>query len=122
MTIHPRPLRTTPMTLTELTVIVLAAELSTRPQFRGTHPMDQRLQELAHEWIYRRENMAMRASVDDAGIIAYAVFYSIKPLMARLVRIMNKESMSDEHVNAIIKHVFDDDTPQYRPRKKRTPV
>lgn len=111
--------RSTPITLSELDRIVLAAELSTRPQFRGARSDDERLQQIAHEWFCRREGMAMRASVDDARVISRRVFYVVREPMRRLVRMMNKESMSDQHCDAVVDHVWLDDSPQYDPRPRR---
>lgn len=107
------------MSLTDLCRIVLAAELSTRSQFRNMGSDNPQLMEIANEWLHRREGFQMQASVDDAMVIAHRVMYDIRPIMLALIRPLCDSSIKDEHLNAMIDRVFYDDSPRYTPRFER---
>lgn len=107
------------MSLTDLTRIVLAAELSTRPQFRNMGSGNPQIMEIANEWLHHRKNHQMRASVDDAQVIAHRVFYDMIPIMLALIRPLCDSSIKDEHLKAMIERVFYDDSPRYNPIYER---
>lgn len=99
----------THMRKSDLLRIILAAELSTRPQFRGYDGGHRHMQDIAHEWIHRREGHMMRASVEDAAVITNAVWYEIKPPIKSLLRPILHTSIKDEHMVAMMDRVFIDD-------------
>jgi hypothetical protein len=103
------------MSLTDLTRIVLAAELSTRSQFRNMGSDNPQLMEIANSWMYQREGHMMRASVDDAQVIAHRVFYDVQDIMMQLIRPLCDSSIKDEHLKLMIARVFYDDSPRYTP-------
>lgn len=107
------------MSLTDLCRIVLAAELSTRSQFRNMGSGNPQLMEIANEWMHRRDNHQVRASVDDAQVIAHRVFYDIKPIMMAMLRPLCDSSYSDKHLELIIERYFYDDSPRYTPLYER---
>lgn len=100
------------MLKSDMTRVVLAAELSTRPQMRGYPANSEAMLHLANEWMYKREGFQMRASVDDARVIANAVFYAIRPEIHKLLRPLCDASITDQHIELMIDRVFHDDDPR----------
>lgn len=102
--------------IARLTQVILAAELSTRYDFRGA-PREQ-LEQIARTMMLS-ETRRDRERTNDALTIAEAVWRHLRPELRRVVRIMNAESLSDQYIDdVILEKVFPNDSPRYEPGRK----
>ena len=106
-----------PTFIINLTRIILAADLSTRREFESLSRDDPRLLEIANEWMYRKDSGRMRAAVDDASAIAWAVWRDyMKP---HVVNMLVKDwGAGVEDATRVVEKYFKDDSPQYNPERR----
>lgn len=104
----------------DLLRIILAAEMSTRSQFRGMGSDHRHLLELANEWMHRKEGFQMRQTVDDCHTITRAVMRELRPVLREMLREFIHSSVTDAHIDQIINQRFPDDlTIDYSWNKER---
>lgn len=97
-----------PFLKSDLIRIIIAAELSTRPQFRGMGAGNPQLQEIANEWMHRREGHMMRATVEDGAAIADEVWRQLRPHLIEMIRPLCDSTIKDTHLSAMVDRVFVD--------------
>ena len=111
-----------PTFITDLARVCLAAELSTRHEFRGYAASDPQLLRIAAFWMTTHDTMTQRAAVDDAYRMAWSIYRHIQPKLLDLCDVTAQHALeepnhflSTEVREKLIGKVFPDDSPKKGP-------